>query len=332
LKSEPDEVVIYNAEDGTPRIEVMLKEDTVWLTQAQMAKLFDTTPQNITMHLKNVFSEEELEEQATCKDFLQVRQEGQRTIRRRQLHYNLDSIISIGYRVKSQRATQFRKWATNVLRDHLVQGYTFNEHRLRQSEERYTELQQAVKLMARAGQLDVVSGSEAKGILDVLRQYAFALDTLDKYDHQSLEVSKIKPAQLWKLTYPEAIREIIEWRKAQNAGSLFGNEKDDSFKSSLESIYQTFDGIDLYPSIDEKAAHLLYFIVKNHSFTDGNKRIAAGLFVYFLARNNRLYHEDGRKIIGDNALVAITIMIAESKSSEKETMIKLIAHLIDQSE
>lgn len=207
----PDEVVIYNAEDGTPQIEVKLQEDTVWLTQAQMAELFDTTPQNITIHLKNVFSEGELDEQATCKDFLQVRQEGHRTIRRKQLHYNLDSIISIGYRVKSKRATQFRKWATDVLRDHLVKGYTFDEYRLRQSEERYKELQQAVTLMARASRLDVVSGSEAKGILDVLQQYAFALDTLDKYDHQSLEVTTSKPAQLWELTYPEAIKEITEW-------------------------------------------------------------------------------------------------------------------------
>jgi prophage maintenance system killer protein len=244
--------------------------------------------------------------------------------------YNLDMILSVGYRVNSKSATQFRQWATQRLKDYLVKGYALNEKRLKELNYKYSDLQKAIKLAANAGNIESLTSTEAKGILAVIEQYAFALETLDKYDHQNLTIdSTTSDGEIKKLTYDEAIKQIIIWRNFQKAGDLFGNEKDQSFKSSLETIYQTFDGVDLYPTFEEKAVNLLYFVVKNHSFSDGNKRIAAGLFVYFLAMNNKLLNADGNKRIGDNALVAITIMIAESKSDEKDMMIKLVVNLIN---
>ena len=323
-----EQIVIYQSRNGDASLEVRLEGDTVWLTQAQLAELFGTTAQNITMHLRNVFKEGELSPSATCKDFLQVRKEGGRTVTREQKHYNLDAIISVGYRVKSAQATQFRIWATNVLRDHLVKGYTLNRELLASSEERYSELRQAIQLVSRAADHRELSAPEAQGILKVLEYYAFALDTLDRYDHRTLQIKVNEGGPTVHLTYGEAMEAIAQWRTVQDAGALFGNEKDGSFKSSLRTIYQTFDGVDLYPSIEEKAANLLYFIVKNHSFTDGNKRIAAGIFLHFMNLNGRLVRYDGSKIIGDNALVAMTIMIAESDPTEKDTMIKLIVNLI----
>jgi prophage maintenance system killer protein len=244
--------------------------------------------------------------------------------------YNLDVIISVGYRVKSIQGTQFRQWATQRLKDYLVKGYVLNEKRLKELHYKYSDLQQAIKLAANAGNIESLSSTEATGILKVIEQYAYALETLDKYDHQKLTIdSDTSETEIQKLSYEEAIHQINIWRDYQKAGKLFGNEKDQSFKSSLETIYQTFDVIDLYPSLEEKAANLLYFVVKNHSFSDGNKRIAAGLFVYFLDMNQKLYNDFGNKRIGDNALVAITIMIAESKSEEKDIMVKLVVNLIN---
>jgi len=211
-----------------------------------------------------------------------------------------------------------------------VKGFVLNEKRLLELNYKYTEIQNAIKLASKAGNVESLTSTEAKGILKVIETYAYALETLDKYDHQKLTIDSAESVQkLQKLSYKEAIKQIKIWREFQKAGSLFGNEKDESFKSSLETIYQTFDGIDLYPSLEEKAANLLYFIVKNHSFSDGNKRIAAGLFIYFLDLNYKLYNDLGNKRIGDNALVAITIMIAESKADEKDMMIKLVVNLIN---
>lgn len=315
--SDEQQVVIYESDDGQSHLDVRLDEETVWLTQAQLASLFETTPQNITMHLNNIFEEGELVENSTCKDFLQVRKEGKRKVRRKQKHYNLDGIISVGYRVKSNRATQFRRWATKILRDYLVQGYTINQKRLQAKEEQIKELQSTVKLMAKAIHSKKLDNQEAEGILNVLSQYAYALELLDRYDHQSLKALDKTDEDYWRLEYEDAIAQISIWRDQQQAGSLFGNEKDESLKGSLKAIYQSFEGKELYPSIEEKAAHLLYFLVKNHSFTDGNKRIAAGLFAYFMDQNQHLYREDGTKIIEDNALVAITIMIAESDPRKK---------------
>lgn len=326
------EIEIYKTTSGV-QIEIKFEDETVWATQKQIAEIFQTTPQNITLHLKKIYAIGEVEMISTCKEYLQVQIEGKRSVERKQTFYNLDAILSVGYRINSIRGTQFRQWATQRLKDYLVQGYAINEKRLKEANNKLHDLQKAITLAVKAGNSENLTSTEAKGILSVLEQYAYALDLLDKYDHQSLtiDVSENVSTDIKKLTYEKAIEQINIWRDYQQAGKLFGNEKDQSFKSSLETIYQTFDNIDLYPSIEEKAVNLLYFIVKNHSFSDGNKRIAAGLFIYFLDLNNKLYNNLGTKIIGDNALVAITIMIAESKTEEKDMMVKLVVNLIGNS-
>lgn len=325
-----NQIEIFKTKDNQTEVQVLFDQETVWLSQKQMSELFQTSIPNINMHIKSIYAEEELNQNPTIKDFLIVQKEGTRTIQRLQKLYNLDVIISVGYRVKSKQGTQFRQWATQRLKDYLVKGYALNEKRLNELNYKYSDLQNAIKLAANAGNIETLTSSEAKGILGVIEQYAYALETLDKYDHQNLTIETFSAEEkIIKLHYDEAIRQIIIWRDYQKTGNLFGNEKDQSFKSSLETIYQTFDEVDLYPSIEEKAANLLYFVIKNHSFTDGNKRIAAGLFVYFLDLNNKLLNEFGNKRIGDNALVAITIMIAESKSDEKDMMTKLVVNLIN---
>lgn len=330
------EIEIYKSADDAIELQVSFDDETVWLSQKQMANLFGRNRVAITQHIGNIFKEEELNEKVVCKDFLHTTQHGAITGKTQEKpikYYNLDVIISVGYRVKSKQGTQFRQWATQRLKDYLVQGYAINEKRLKEANSKLQDLQKAITLAVKAGNSENLSSTEAKGILSVLEQYAYALDLLDKYDHQSLtiDVSENASTEIKKLTYEKAIEQINIWRDYQQAGKLFGNEKDQSFKSSLETIYQTFDNIDLYPSLEEKAVNLLYFIVKNHSFSDGNKRIAAGLFIYFLDLNNKLYNNLGTKIIGDNALVAITIMIAESKTEEKDMMVKLVVNLISNS-
>lgn len=324
------DIILYNNEENQIQLQVKFDNETVWLNQYQLADLFDTDRTSILKHIKNIYTTGELDEDATCAKFAQVKKEGNREVKRDVLHYNLDAIISVGYRVNSIRGTQFRKWATQHLKDYLVKGYALNEQRLKELDYKYTEILNALKLATQAASIENLSTNEAKGILKVLEQYAYALETLDKYDHQKLTIDKLLPQkEITKLSYHDAIEQINVWRDFQKAGMLFGNEKDQSFKSSLETIYQTFDYVDLYPTIEEKAANLLYFVVKNHSFSDGNKRIAAGLFVYFLDINNKLLHKNGNKKIADNALVAITIMIAESKSDEKDMMTKLVVNLIN---
>jgi prophage maintenance system killer protein len=325
-----NQIEIFRTENNQTEIQVLFENDSVWLSQKQMSQLFQSSIPNINMHIKSIYDEEELTEFGTIQDFLIVQKEGNRNVQRRQKIYNLDVIISVGYRIKSKQGTQFRQWATQRLKDYLVKGFVLNEKRLLELNYKYTEIQNAIKLASKAGNVESLTSTEAKGILKVIETYAYALETLDKYDHQKLTIDSADSVQkLQKLSYKEAIKQIKIWREFQKAGSLFGNEKDESFKSSLETIYQTFDGIDLYPSLEEKAANLLYFIVKNHSFSDGNKRIAAGLFIYFLDLNNKLHNDLGNKRIGDNALVAITIMIAESKADEKDMMIKLVVNLIN---
>lgn len=321
------QIEIFKTKDNQTEVKVRFEQDTVWLDAHTIASLFTVNRPAIVKHIQNIYKAEELQETATCSILEQVAADGK--LRKMKL-YNLDMILSVGYRVNSKSATQFRQWATQRLKDYLVQGYALNEKRLKELNYKYSDLQQAVKLAANAGNIETLTSSEAKGILRVIEQYAYALETLDKYDHQKLTIDSDTSEKVTiRLSYEEAIRQISIWRDFQNSGKLFGNEKDQSFKSSLETIYQTFDGIDLYPSLEEKAANLLYFVVKNHSFSDGNKRIAAGLFIYFLDINNKLLNENGNKRIGDNALVAITIMIAESKSDEKDIMIKLVVNLIN---
>lgn len=324
------QIEIYKSDKDNVEIQVQFEKETVWLNQYQLADLFDTDRTSVLKHIQNIYLTNELKEIATCAKFAQVRKEGNREVKRNVLYYNLDIIISVGYKVNSIKGTQFRQWATQRLKDYLVQGYALNEKRLKELHYKYSDLQQAIKLAANAGNIESLSSTEAKGILGVIEQYAYALETLDKYDHQKLTIdSNPLETEIQKLSYEEAIHQITIWRDYQKAGKLFGNEKDQSFKSSLDTIYQTFDTSDLYPSLEEKAANLLYFVVKNHSFSDGNKRIAAGLFIYFLDMNQKLYNELRNKRIGDNALVAITIMIAESKSEEKDMMIKLVVNLIN---
>ena len=320
-----EEVIRYTTEEGAVAIEVNLRDETVWLSQKQMGMLFDRDYKTISKHIRNIFREGELEENSVVAKFATTAADGKTY---QVDYYNLDVIISIGCRVKSRRGANFRIWATRILRNHLLENARRNSAG-KSYQEKYRELVRTLDIAAATASTKYLSATESRGILKVLQDYAYALETLDKYDHQQLTIEAKAEREVQKLEYEEAIRLIEEWRELQGAGRLFGHEKDDSFRSSLANIYQTFDGKELYPSIEEKAAHLLYFIVKNHSFTDGNKRIAAGLFVYFMDINGALFRIDGSKRIGDNALVAITIMIAESRPEEKDIMIKLVVNLIN---
>jgi len=323
------DVTIYQLEDGKTEIQVKLENDTVWLSQKQMAELFDKDPDSIGLHLKNVYESRELEEAATTEEFSVVQKEGHRNVKRKIKFYNLDAIISVGYRVNSKRGVLFRIWATQILKDYLVNGFALNEKRLAQQNQQLNELQKSVKILSKVLESSDLTRDESIGLLTIISDYSYALDILDQYDYQTLQVSGISEKEIYKLTYDEAIRQIHYVKEKFPTSDLFGRQKDESFKSSISTIYQTFDGVDLYPSIEEKAAYLLYFVTKNHSFTDGNKRIAAFLFLYFLERNGMLYKANKLKRIADNALVALTLMIAVSKPEEKEIMIKVIINLIN---
>jgi len=323
MNQSTGQIAIYQTEDGQVQLEVALEHDTVWLSQAQMVELFRRDVSVISRHIRNALSEGEISEKSNLQK-MQIANSDRPVV-----FYDLDVVISVGYRIKSERGVQFRRWATNVLRQHLVQGYTLNQQRLEAQQEKLTELKQAIALSARLSHSKNLSHSESQGILSILEKYSHALTVLDDYDHQRLKVTGTRTPAHAKITYDEAMKQIRLWRKQENLGGLFGNEKDDSFKSSLATIYQTYDGKELYPSIEEKAANLLYFIVKNHSFTDGNKRIAAAIFVWFLQRHDFLYNANGEKRIADNALVAFTLLIAESKPDEREVMVKVIINLIN---
>lgn len=322
------EIIIYRAEDNTVQLDVRMENETVWLSQQQMVQLFNSTKQNISLHINNIFREGELKKEATVKEYLTVQTEGYRQISRRVQYYNLDVIISVGYRVKSQRGVQFRQWANRILKDYLVKGYAINE-KLRH--EQLSDLRQLVQIVGRTVQSKAVeSEDETQAIFDVVLDYTYALDTLDNYDYERLTVKETTPEERFHATYENAMQTISALREKFGGSTLFGNEKDDSFKSSIGQIYQTFGGKDLYPSVEEKAAMLLYLVTKNHSFSDGNKRIAATLFLWFLNNNGILYREDGTKRLADNTLVALTLMIAESRTEEKDTMVKVVVNLINQ--
>lgn len=322
-----NQIIIYQTEDGQTQIDVRMENETVWLTQAQMAELFEKTPQNITMHIGNAYKEGELEKESTCKEYLQVQQEGKRKVSRMVKYYDLDVIISVGYRVKSKRGTAFRIWARKVLKQYLVKGYAVNE-RLRK--EQIGELRQLVCMLGRTIQSQpLLSNDETNALFEVVTDYAYALDTLDNYDYERLTINKTTKEEPFHATYENAMEAIDGLREKFGGSVLFGNEKDDSFKSSIGQIYQTFGGEELYPSVEEKAAMLLYLVTKNHSFSDGNKRIAATLFLWFLNNNHILYHPDGSKRIADSTLVALTLMIAESRTEEKDVMVKVVVNLIN---
>ncbi len=320
-------VVLYTAPDGTTQLDVKLENETVWLTQSQMALLFDVDRTSVLRHIRNIYKCEELDEVSTCAKNAQVRMEGNRKIIREIPYYNLDMIISVGYRVNSKRATSFRRWATTILKQYLVKGYAIDQRRL----DHYNELKDVVKLMSRAISLqEKVTNDEFGGLFNVIGDYVYALDTLDRYDYQELAVVKTTTQEPFHATYDNAMEAINGLKEKFGGSALFANEKDDSFKSSIGQIYQTFGGEELYPSVEEKAAMLLYLVVKNHSFSDGNKRIAAMLFLWFLSKNGILYAPDGHKRIADNTLVALTLMIAESRTEEKDVMVKVVVNLINQ--
>ncbi len=323
------EIAIYKASDGSTEIQVKLEGDTVWLNQYQLSDLFEADRTSINRHIANIFRSEELDEDSTCAEIAQVQKEGNRQVTRNIKYYNLDLIISIGYRVNSKRGIEFRIWANKVLKDYLVKGYSINQEVLANKNKQLEELQKTLRIFRHSIQSKKLSGSESLGLLNIIADYSHALDILDQYDYQKLAFSDTSGDGPFRLTYKEAIKQIDIAKNAYGNSDLFGREKDDSFQSSIGAVYQTFDGKDLYPSVEEKAANLLYFITKNHSFTDGNKRIAAFIFLYFLDKNGILYTESGQKRIADNALVALTLMIAVSKPEEKDTMIKVIVNLIN---
>jgi prophage maintenance system killer protein len=323
----PD-IIIYESPNGDS-IEVSLDQDTVWLDQYQLADLFQTDRTSIVRHIKNIYTSDELSPDDTSVEQPQEQQEGKRRITRKITRYNLDMIISVGYRVNSARSIHFRRWATAILKNYLIKGYAHNENLLREKQAQLDSLKHAVLLIANVAASQPVSGDQATGLLRVLTDYTYALDVLDKYDHQVLEIEATSQRQLFQVNYASAMEAIHGLRNKFGGSTLFGNEKDDSFQGSLAAIYQTFGGVDLYPSVEEKAANLLYFVIKNHSFSDGNKRIAAFLFVWFLEKNDLLYRPDGTRKLADNALVALTLMIAESKPDEKPMMTKVVVSLIN---
>lgn len=316
-----DKIIIYQTIDGQTSIEVKLEDETVWLSANQMATLFDRDEKTIRKHINNIFSEGELEKENNTH-FLRV--DG---VKQPVAFYSLDVIISIGYRVKSQRGTQFRIWANKILKDYLVKGYVVNKTL---TEQRYTELKQLVTVLGRTVKAqEALTSEDALNLVEVVTDYAYALDTLDRYDYQQLAVEQTTNEVKFHATYEGAMQAIEELKEKFGGSQWFAHEKDDSFKSSIGQIYQTFGGQDLYPSVEEKAAMLLYLVTKNHSFSDGNKRIAATLFLWFMAGNGILYNPDGSKRIADNTLVALTLMIAESRTEEKDIMVKVVVNLIN---
>lgn len=321
METNNSQLVIYKTPDGTMSIDVTLQNETVWLSQGQMAELFGKDQSVIARHISNVFKEGELEKESN----MQILHNTLSKFKPTQV-YSLDVIISVGYRVKSKRGTQFRIWANQVLKQYLLQGYAINE---RVAAQKYDELSQLVKVLGRTIQNQEKLTEDSRSLLDVVVDYTYALDTLDRYDYQELKIEDTTGKEAFHATYENAMEVIRELYEKFGGSTLFGNEKDDSFKSSIGQIYQTFGGVDLYPSVEEKAAMLLYLVTKNHSFSDGNKRIAATLFLWFLNGNGILYNEDGTKRIADNTLVALTLMIAESRTEEKDTMVKVIVNLIN---
>lgn len=319
IKTDSGEIVLYRASDGTASLSVRLDKETLWLDAHQMGKLFERDRSVILRHIRNIYSTGELDTAATCAKIAQVAADGKT---RMMDVYNLDVIIGVGYRVNSLRGTQFRIWATGVLRDHLVKGYTANERRLK-------ELRQSLKLVGHVLDRYDITTDQARALLRVVSQYSYALDLLDDYDHQRLSIVRTRRGKAIAITYDEAIGLIAGLRVKFGGSELFGREKDKTLSSSLSAIMQTFQGKDVYPGLEEKAAHLLYYLVKNHSFVDGNKRIAAAIFLWFMEKNRMLLRKDGGKRIADNALVAITLLIAESRPQEKDVICKMVVNLIN---
>ena len=324
-----NQIIIYQTEDGQTQVDVRMQNDMIWLTRQQIAVLFGRDYKTISKHINNALREE-LADSVVVAKFANTTQHGAiegKTQTHEIDYFNLEVITSVGYRVKSKRGVQFRQWANNVLKQYLVKGYAVNE---RMRKEQIGELRQLVGMLGRTIQNQpLLSNDETNALFEVVTDYTFALDTLDNYDYERLTINKTTTEEPFHATYENAMEAISGLREKFGGSVLFGNEKDDSFKSSIGQIYQTFGGEELYPSVEEKAAMLLYLVTKNHSFSDGNKRIAATLFLWFLNNNHILYHPDGSKRIADSTLVALTLMIAESRTEEKDVMVKVVVNLIN---
>lgn len=324
--TKENEIIIFKTKDGLA-VDVQINNETAWLNQNQMTDLFEKDQSVISRHLNNIFKEKELDKKSNMQKMHIPNSDKPVNF------YSLDVIISVGYRVKSKRGTQFRIWANKILKEFLLEGYAVNQSKLKGQSQKIKQLETTIKSIVEASNQKELSNTEAKGILNLIQDYTLALDLLDDYDHQRLSLSQTQKSEKRMITYEQALNAINtlreKFRKDGESVDLFGKEKDQSFKSSLSTIYQTFEKKELYPSIEEKAAHLLYFVIKNHSFVDGNKRIAAFIFVWFLENNDYLYTAEGKKRIDDNGLVALCLLIAHSKSEEKETFVKLTVNLIN---
>jgi prophage maintenance system killer protein len=324
------EVLVYEVPDGGVRVDVKLDRDTVWLTQRQMSELFETTPENVLMHLKNIYADGELEEPATAKDFLAVRVEGKRQVQRQLKHYNLDAIISVGYRVNSRRGVRFRQWATQTLRDHLVRGYTINRQRFEQNAR---ELEAALALVRKASTAEALSTDQGRGLVDVIARYTQTFLLLQRYDEGLLVEPKgiaggvLPPATDARSAIARLKRDLLARGEATD---LFGREREDGLAALLGNLDQSVFGEPAYPTVESKAAHLLYFVIKNHPFSDGNKRIGSFLFVKFLHRNGRLIR-NGEAVINDVGLAALALLVAESAPKDKEVMIRLVMNMLAES-
>ncbi|MBP7808653.1 MAG: virulence protein RhuM/Fic/DOC family protein [Bacteroidia bacterium] len=321
-----NQIEIYKGENNETQIEVKFEGDTVWLNQSQLSELLETDRTSILKHIKNIYKTKELTEKQTCAKIAQVRKEGQKEVKREVLHYNLDVIISVGYRVNSKRGTQFRQWATKRLKDYLVEGYAINQERLNQ-------LQKTIQLIESTGKTDELSLNEAKGLLNIITNYTNSFVLLNRFDSNNLETGKLNEEITYEIKYPEAVNAVKELKRVlltkKEATELFGKEKDNSFEGLLGNVVQSFSGHYLYRSIEEQAAHLLYFSIKNHPFTDGNKRIGAFLFIWFLQKNKHRFKKSGEVKINDNGLTALALLVAQSNPNDKTLMIKLIVNLIN---
>ena len=312
---KPADIVLYRSKDGAVQLDVPLEKETIWLNQFQMCELFGRDQSVISRHIRNIFKEGELQEKSNMQKMHSAGSD------KPVAFYSLDAVISTGYRVKSRRGTEFRIWATNVLKQHLIQGYSVNEKRLK-------ALKQTLRIAADVSRRKLLTGDEASALLQTISDYSHALDLLDDYDHQRVAVRKTSQRKALPVSYEEVVGLIDQMRDHFGDSAVFGREKDESLHSSLNAVMQGFNGKDLYPSVEEKAAHLLYFLVKNHSFVDGNKRIAAAVFLRFAEKNRLIYDDNGQKRIADNALVAMTLMIAESKPKEKDVIAAMVTNLI----
>ncbi|WP_319562878.1 RhuM family protein [Marispirochaeta sp.] len=330
MSENKGEIVIYTDAAGSVQTEVRLEAETLWLTQNQLSELFATDRTSIVKHIKNILETEELEEAATCAKFAQVQQEGNRQVRREILYYNLDMILSVGYRVNSKQGTRFRIWANRVLKEHLVQGYTINQQRLQEQQENIQRLRQSIQMVERSLSKQIHSIDDARNVFRILSEFSKGLDILDDYDHEKLEMKGKTDRAAIKIEPEEFLGLVREMRRDFDS-DVFGRPKDSSFESSVRQIYQSYDRKELYPALEDKAAMLLYLVVKNHSFVDGNKRIAAALFLYFLDKNGLLFRADGTRRISDEGLAALSLLIAVSKPEEKDTMVKIVITVLNRS-